>query len=57
MPYEIPHKCLLTPEQLAAFQDSPTYNQIIGHIEALNESVVGVKLTDECAVSPVRLSF
>ena len=53
MPFEEPRKSILTPEQLAYFQQSETYQDIIGFIEELNECVVGVKLTDECALSPV----
>ncbi len=51
-----PRKIILTKEQLEAFQQSKTHETIVGYINALNEAVVGVKLTDECAVSPVRKS-
>ncbi len=47
-------KAILTKEQLEAFQASNTYASITSYLEALNNSVVGVKLTDECAASQVR---
>ncbi|OJT05937.1 Serine/threonine-protein phosphatase 2A activator 2 [Trametes pubescens] len=47
-----PRKIILTKEQLEAFQQSKTHETIVGYINALNAAVVGVKLTDECAVSP-----
>lgn len=51
--FQEPRKVLLTPEQLAAFQDSDTYNVIINYIEELNESAVNAKLSDECTESEV----
>lgn len=53
MSFQPPRKAILTPSQLAYFQTSKTYQDIVGFIEGLNERVVGVKLTDECAQSPV----
>lgn len=53
MSFQSPRKAILTPDQLAHFQQSKTHQDIIGFIEELNERVVGVKLTDECALSPV----
>ncbi|KAL1948423.1 hypothetical protein VTO73DRAFT_12498 [Trametes versicolor] len=47
-----PRKIILTKEQLEAFQQSKTHETIVGYINALNAAVVGVKLTDECPVSP-----
>ncbi|KAI0657502.1 Phosphotyrosyl phosphatase activator [Cubamyces menziesii] len=47
-----PRKVILTKEQLEAFQQSKTHETIVSYINALNECVVGVKLTDELAVSP-----
>ncbi|KAI0672286.1 hypothetical protein C8Q78DRAFT_1068847 [Trametes maxima] len=47
-----PRKVILTKEQLEAFQQSKTHEAIVSYITALNECAVGVKLTDECAVSP-----
>lgn len=52
-PYNPPRKYILSKEQLEAFQISKTYQDIISYIETLNESVVGVKLTDECDESAV----
>ena len=47
-------KAILSKEQLEAFQASSTYASITTYLEALNNSVVGVKLTDELAASQVR---
>lgn len=47
-------KAILTKEQLEAFQASNTYTSITSYVETLNNAVVGVKLTDECAESQVR---
>lgn len=49
-----PHKCILSKEQLEAFQNSSTHSAVISYIENFNDSVVGVKLTDECEESEVR---
>ena len=54
MAYQRPRKAILTKEQLEHFQHSKTYKDIMGFIEDLNESVVGVKLRDPCELSPVR---
>ncbi|KAH8112782.1 Phosphotyrosyl phosphatase activator [Phellopilus nigrolimitatus] len=51
MSYVSPRKRILTKEQMEAFQTSKTHQEIISYIETLNESVVGVKLTDECTMS------
>ncbi|EIN14639.1 Phosphotyrosyl phosphatase activator [Punctularia strigosozonata HHB-11173 SS5] len=51
MSYRPPTKCILTKEQLAAFQASDTHKSIVEYIETLNEAIVGVKLTDECTES------
>ena len=56
MSYQVPRKVILSKEQLTAFQESKTHRDIVSYIEALNESVVGVKLTDECEASDVSLS-
>lgn len=53
MSFRPPRKVILTPEQLSYFQQSKTHQGIIGFIEELNDRVVGVKLRDECAQSPV----
>ena len=56
MSYQTPRKVILSKEQLQAFQESKTHGDIVSYIETLNESVVGVKLTDECEVSHVGRS-
>jgi hypothetical protein len=47
-------KAILSKEQLATFPSSNTYAKITSYIEALNNAVVGCKLTDECSQSQVR---
>ena len=54
--YIIPRKCILTKEQMEAFQASKTHQDVIGYIETLNDAVSGVKLTDECEMSEVCVS-
>ncbi|KAJ3532288.1 hypothetical protein NMY22_g7804 [Coprinellus aureogranulatus] len=44
--FQTPTKRILTPEQLAAFQQSPTHAEIVEFIDELNEAVKGVKLRD-----------
>ena len=48
-----PRKCILSKEQLDAFQTSRTYKDIVSYIKTLNESVVSVKLSDNCEQSEV----
>ena len=51
-----PYKAILTPEQLVYFQkESKTHTDILAFIQRLNDSVVGIKLTAECAASEVRM--
>lgn len=57
MAYVEPRKFILTKDQLEHFQNSKTHEEILGYIQALNDAVVGVKLTDPCTTSPVRKSF
>ncbi|KAI6163501.1 Phosphotyrosyl phosphatase activator [Pisolithus thermaeus] len=52
MTFQAPRKRILSNPQLTAFQSSNTYNAIVTHIEALNNSVTGVKLTDQVSISP-----
>jgi serine/threonine-protein phosphatase 2A activator len=54
-PFEIPSKRILSSAQLIAFQSSATHNTLVSFVEALNASVVGVKLRDPCSESPVGL--
>ncbi|CAG7850398.1 Serine/threonine-protein phosphatase 2A activator 2; AltName: Full=Peptidyl-prolyl cis-trans isomerase PTPA-2; Short=PPIase PTPA-2; Short=Rotamase PTPA-2; AltName: Full=Phosphotyrosyl phosphatase activator 2 [Serendipita indica DSM 11827] len=46
--YHPPTKEILSKEQLEQFQASETHAAIIAYIQRLNESVVGVRLTDPC---------
>ena len=55
--YLAPRKIILTKENLEAFQQSKTHETIVSYITSLNESIVGVKLTDDVLVSPVRESL
>lgn len=50
MSFQSPRKCILSPEQLNAFQSSETYDQIVTYIDTLNEAVTGVKLNDPMSV-------
>ncbi|TBU45498.1 Phosphotyrosyl phosphatase activator [Dichomitus squalens] len=50
--YILPRKLILTKENLEAFQASKTHKTIVSYITALNERVVGVKLTDDIPISP-----
>lgn len=50
MSFQPPRKCILSPEQLNAFQSSKTYDQIVAYIDVLNEAVTGVKLNDPMSV-------
>ncbi|KAL4067463.1 hypothetical protein V8B97DRAFT_1873560 [Scleroderma yunnanense] len=52
MGFEVPRKRILSNAQLTAFQSSNTHNAIVSYIEVLNNSVIGVKLTDEVTPSP-----
>ncbi|KAJ7460699.1 Phosphotyrosyl phosphatase activator [Mycena latifolia] len=51
MSFQTPAKAILTPAQLEYFQTCPTHTDILAYIGALNESVVGVKLSAECVQS------
>ena len=54
--YIDPRKLILTKENLEAFQASKTHETIVSYITALNERVIGAKLTDDIQLSPVRKS-
>ncbi len=54
--YMDPRKLILTKENLQAFQASKAHETIVSYITTLNESIVGVKLTDDISLSPVRKS-
>ena len=49
-------KAILTHDQLAWFQSSTTRNHILDYIQALNDAIVNVKLTDDCPSSPQVLA-
>ena len=44
--YITPTKHILSPAHLAAFQRSQTHTDLLSFIDDLNDSVVGVKLTE-----------
>ncbi len=52
--YYQPRKAILTKEQLEFFQTSGTHQTIMTFIEALNDAVVGMKLTDDIEQSEVH---
>jgi serine/threonine-protein phosphatase 2A activator len=43
--YIEPTKRILSPAHLAAFQRSKTHDELLSFIDALNDSIVGEKLT------------
>ncbi|KAI7829058.1 hypothetical protein BX661DRAFT_181308 [Kickxella alabastrina] len=49
----IPARQILTPEDLDQFLESPACNEIVGFLNALNESVIGVKTTDTIEESAI----
>ncbi|KAJ7123143.1 hypothetical protein C8R44DRAFT_831530 [Mycena epipterygia] len=51
MSFQIPAKAILTPGQLKYFQTCSTHTEIPVHIGTLNDAVVGVKLSADCAQS------
>lgn len=57
MSYQVPRKAILSKDQLQAFQESKTHKDVISYIEKLNESVVGVKLSEACEASDVSMSL
>jgi hypothetical protein len=54
MSYTKPQKRILTKEELEEFQHSSAYEDFIGYIERLNESVKGIKIDSEVETSPVN---
>ncbi|CAG8552068.1 2741_t:CDS:2 [Funneliformis caledonium] len=48
----VPKRQILTKEDLEKFHDSDAFNEFIGFIERLNNSVKGLSLTTECFISP-----
>ena len=55
MSFRTPAKAIVTPAQLEYFQTSPTHNDILAYVGALNDAVVGVKLSAPCFTSDVCL--
>ncbi|CAG8650685.1 4407_t:CDS:2 [Acaulospora morrowiae] len=51
----IPQRQILTKDDLDKFQKSSAYHEIFSFIERLNNSVKGLKLSTECAVSPTLI--
>ena len=51
----LPRKRILSPAHLAAFKESETYKDIVGFVEELNSAIVGKKLSDAKADSPVSI--
>ncbi|KAJ6498085.1 Phosphotyrosyl phosphatase activator [Mycena vitilis] len=51
MSFQIPAKAILTPLQLEYFQTCQTHTEILNYIGALNDAVVGVKLSADCSQS------
>lgn len=50
MSFQPPRKCILSPDQLTAFQSSKTYDQVVSYIDGLNDAVLGAKLGDATSV-------
>lgn len=57
MSFQVPRKAILSKEQLEYFQKSKTHDDIVSHIETLNNAVVGSKLNDECSQSEVSIGI
>lgn len=54
--YQPLQKRILSQAQLESFQTTETHAAVINYIAALNDCVIGVKLTDDCGeLSPVSL--
>ncbi|KAJ7202632.1 Phosphotyrosyl phosphatase activator [Mycena pura] len=51
MSFRTPAKAIVTPAQLEFFRTSPTHNDILAYVGALNGAVVGVKLSAPCSTS------
>lgn len=52
-----PTKRIISRAHLQSFLDSPTHQDLVDFLEELNESVVGLKLTEEVEESEVRCYF
>jgi len=54
--FMVPKRQILTKDDLEKFLESDAYNDFIGFIERLNNSVKGLTLSTECFISPVRFN-
>ena len=53
MEYQKPTKRILTNDHVKIFNESSTYDDLINFITTLNDSIVGVKLSDQIIESNV----
>ncbi|CAI2189807.1 11024_t:CDS:2, partial [Funneliformis geosporum] len=53
----VPKRQILTKEDLEKFHESDAFNDFIGFIERLNNSVKGLSLITECFISPTLLKM
>ena len=53
MEYQKPTKRILTNDHVKIFNESSTYDDLINFITTLNDSIVGVKLSDQIVESNV----
>lgn len=53
--FVVPHREILTKDDLELFHGSETYASLFEFLDKLNESVVGVVSTAECPQSEVRI--
>lgn len=53
----LPRKRILSQAHLKAFKESDTYKDIVDFVDELNVAIVGKKLSDTRAISPVRNVF
>ena len=53
MEYQKPIKRILTNDHVKIFNESSTYDDLINFITTLNDSIVGVKLSDQIIESNV----
>lgn len=54
--FTIPEKRINTQEDFETWKRSTTFKCYLGFVRTLNDAVKGKKVSDECHVSPVRLS-
>jgi len=51
----VPKRQILSKDDLEKFKESQAYEDYISFIVRLNDSVKGLKLSDDCIVSAVKL--